>query len=87
MFLLAGLIMGSVVGQFKLGRLQFAEKRFSLVWSSDMLIKEDFQKMGRQDVNSTLTKPICWQRYSAFEPFLCVDVFLSWWKLVLHTSI
>lgn len=39
--------VGSVVGQFKLGRLQFAERRFSLVGSSDMLIKVDFVKMGR----------------------------------------
>ena len=53
-----------MVGQFKMGWLQFAERRFSLVWGSDMLIKVDFLKMGqpvwRTPPQQSL-KPICWQ--------------------------
>lgn len=62
-----------MVGQFKLGRLQFAEKRFSLVWSSDMLIKVDFVKMERagwQTPPQQSHKPICWQR--CIWAWLCV---------------
>lgn len=36
-----------MVGQFKLGRLQQAEERFSLIGSPDMLIKVDFVKKNR----------------------------------------
>lgn len=40
-----------MVGQFKLCRLQCTEERFSLVGSSDMLIKVDFfnYRMARRD--------------------------------------
>lgn len=49
-----------MVGQFKLGRLQHAEERFSLAGSPDMLIKVDFVKnrTARHDGKLHLHKAI-----------------------------